>query len=164
MAKLLKNLSNSLSTITPKQARLNFNLSTLIAVIILLFEFEDCGPFQRLDNGKITERMPCAINLSYLEQLKQSQLAKNKDYCWINWKTVALKKKHETSSVPSQTCRRMNSWTFNSSLNNLNFYLIQMHFLLAQFTIRYSDMLSTPHTHIIIFTECDIGYIIFWTS
>ena len=36
MAKLLKNLSNSLSTITPKQARLNFNLSTLIAVIILL--------------------------------------------------------------------------------------------------------------------------------
>ena len=80
MAKLLKNLSNSLSTITPEQARLNFNFSTLIAVIILLFEFEDCGPFQRF-NGKITERMPCAINLSYLKQMKQSQLAKNKDYC-----------------------------------------------------------------------------------
>ena len=64
MAKLLKNLSNSLNTITAKQARLNFNLPTLIAVIILLFEFEDCGPFQRLDNGKITERMPCTINLS----------------------------------------------------------------------------------------------------
>lgn len=147
MAKLLKNLSNSLSTITPEQARLNFNFSTLIAVIILLFEFEDCGPFQRF-NGKITERMPCAINLSYLKQMKQSQLAKNKDYCWINWKAVALKKKHETSSVPSQTCRRMNSWTFNSSLNNMNFHLIQMHFLVAHFTIRYSDTLSTHHIQV----------------